>query len=131
MNSVNATIAPEPDALEEFWQVSRKHVGYAAFEALLGSVAHSTIQPPAFQYSKDAGEADAWVEQLKTVGKAVLVTPLNDFPDEDLPRRGDLAIVCDGRGAPAALALTVEVTREADTVREQLTLVYPQLAEQK
>lgn len=94
-------------------------------------MAHSTIQPPAFQYSKDAGEADAWVEQLKTVGKAVLVTPLNDFPDEDLPRRGDLAIVCDGRGAPAALALTVEVTREADTVREQLTLVYPQLVEQK
>lgn len=131
MKPVNATIAPAPDALEEFWQVSRKHVGYAAFEALLGSVAHSTIQPPAFQYSEDARQADAWVEQLKTTGKAVLVTPLGDFPYGDLPHQGDLAIVCDGRGIPAALALTVEVTRESDTVHEHLTLVYPQLAGQK
>ncbi|HIZ34531.1 MAG TPA: hypothetical protein H9815_02045 [Candidatus Ruania gallistercoris] len=120
------------EEIDVFWQVARVkgRVGMAGLEPVVGQLRRSTLPPPAFAFSADAGEADRFAEEVLAGTRNELTTPRGEFAEEDeLPRVGDLAIVLDGEAHPRALIRTVEVEQVEQegeaVVAERFSLVYP------
>ncbi len=125
------TIAPDPKSVSDFWELARNEVGWTRLEFLLGSQQESLVEPPWMHLSPYPDKATALVLELREEGKAQVVTPRDAYPedDKDLPKVGDLTIVCTGDGLPAALVMTTEVSvldHDGDSiVEEKLRCLHP------
>lgn len=126
----NASIAPDPEAVEAFWNVARKKVGHAQLEFILGLENNALVSPPWMQLSDRADQATALAEHLLSEEQIVTASPAESYPDGDdsLPPFGALVIVCDGSGKPVSLARTkdsvVKDDPEGRIVEETLQSIY-------
>lgn len=113
---------PDPKKVAEFWSFTREYVGWTSLEPILGQEQASLMEPPWMQLSPDAAEATAMAQQLIADGEAEVITDLGDYPadEDDLPKQGDLAILCDGMGRPVALVSTLTVGLSTVVVEEDV-----------
>ncbi len=130
-------VAPTEERVSAFWAFTRDHVGWATLEGIFGQQQASSVEPPWMHLGDTRDEADDLLAALVSKGTLKLDTevPTDAFFDGDLPKRGDLAIVCDGRGRPTSLVATLNVTEskagespEGEPVRivtETLRCLYP------
>lgn len=120
--AVGSTI-PDPDrkSLEAFWVRARNLCHIAPLEAVLGQDDVSSLCPPAFSFGDTPELADRLAKLVLDGEKTATSGWRASYEAEgiDLPERGDLAIMCDGRGEPLALLRNSEVRvigfQEADS----------------
>ena len=120
--AVGSTI-PDPDrkSLEAFWVRARNLCHIAPLEAVLGQDDVSSLCPPAFSFGNTPELADRLAKLVLDGEKTATSGWRASYEAEgiDLPERGDLAIMCDGRGEPLALLRNSEVRvigfQEADS----------------
>jgi uncharacterized protein YhfF len=108
--------APEPGTdgssiIDSFWQVAKMRAklnptGYYTGERPLGS-----LQPPAWAFGATPEQADELLALVLAGIKTATAGALWDYEaeGEQLPTRGALGIVTDGRGVPHALVVTTQV----------------------
>ncbi|WP_277050879.1 ASCH domain-containing protein [Ruania albidiflava] len=120
------------EEIDVFWQVARVKGRVAELEPVVGQLRSGTLPPPAFAFSADPGEADRMAGQVLDGSCTELSTPREEFPEEDLPKVGDLAIVLDGGAHPRALIRTVAVEQVEQegrpAVTERFRVLYPRRA---
>lgn len=114
----------ESPAIGVFWEAARGRLTSAQWEDLLGPRINSSLRPPSMQLADDPDEATRLAQEVETGQLDRLETPTADFMGE-LPREGDMMIVCDGDGLPRVLVATKEVFDEGDTTVELLVRLYP------
>ena len=134
---VSAPLPPTEERVSAFWAFTRDHVGWATLEGIFGQQQASSVEPPWMHLGDTRGEADGLLAALVREGTLKLATevPVDAFAEGDLPKRGDLAVVCDGRGRHTSLVATLNV-RESEPqkssdgtpvriVTETLRCLYP------
>lgn len=117
------TDAQHADEILAFWEVARVRAGVVRVAAVTGPGVSGSMVPPTWAFGDDPEVADRLLDLVlageKTATSAALVE--YELAGEPLPRRGDLAIVVDGAGRPAALIRTTQVeTLPFDRVDEEL-----------
>lgn len=126
MNPSEAPTAPDEEIVRVFWQIAREKVGWGSLEALLGQRDISSVPPPAAALAETADEATRVAQAIRDGEITELRVPADEYADpSDYPKRGDLLIVCDGRGIPLALTWTSSVTEEDGFVVESFITQYP------
>lgn len=93
----------DADAVDEFW---------AAFvRERFAADAVPPLPAPAFQFGDSAEMADRLLALVVHGRKRATAGSRMEYRDDgsDLPKVGELAVVCDGRGQPAALIETTDV----------------------
>ena len=102
------TTPPDDEAIELFWAEARKVVGLTRLDVIVGTSDTASLTPPAWSYGETAEQADELVGLVLAGDRTATSSALWEWEaeDEDLPRPGDLAIVCDGAGLPRALVRT-------------------------
>ncbi|HEX8780094.1 MAG TPA: hypothetical protein VF728_02840 [Nocardioides sp.] len=111
------------ERIAAFWDLARFHAKLNAAPSYFGPTTLEVVTPPAWSWSEDPGEADAFVDAALAREEAVASTPLSAY-DGELPPAGTLSILCDGDGQPRALLETVEVELRDDDVVEHYRVVY-------
>lgn len=114
---VGATASEEPvgDPTEilEFWERARFRAKVSRLPEVTGPGVAGSLVPQAWSFGDSPVLADALVGLVlrghKTATSAALVE--YEATGEPVPRRGDLSIVLDGDGHPAALVRTTAVRR--------------------
>ncbi|WP_341359774.1 ASCH domain-containing protein [Georgenia sp. M64] len=106
------TTPPDDVAIELFWAEARKVVGLTRLDVIVGTSDTASLTPPAWSFGETAEQADELVGLVLAGDRTATSSALGEWEaeDEDLPRPGDLAIVCDGAGLPRALVRTDVVT---------------------
>ena len=127
---VNPALPADPAVISAFWNRTRTKVGWAGLEIILGQQQEAVIEPPRMQLSQDRQEATELALALADEGRGSSTSPLSDYPGgvDDIPKAGELAIICDGEGIPVALVMTVGVdVRSGDVgiVEEKFRSLYP------
>ncbi|RPF26839.1 ASCH domain-containing protein [Georgenia muralis] len=102
------TTPPVDEAIELFWAEARKVVGLTRLDVIVGTSDTASLTPPAWSFGETAEQADELVALVLAGRRTATSSALWEWEaeDEDLPRPGDLAIVCDGAGLPRALVRT-------------------------
>lgn len=123
-------LSADPAVISAFWQRTRTKVGWAGLEFILGQQQEAVVEPPWMQLSQDREEATELARDLAARGKGSSRTPLSEYPGgvDDLPKVGELAIICDGDGNPVSLVMTVGVdveTSGVSIVEEKFRSLYP------
>lgn len=127
-NSDEECLPLNEEIVQVFWEAARQKIGVASMEELFGPRIRTSIRPPAVQLSPSRAESDRQAELARSGELTSLTTPLADIGGEgDIPRVGDLLIVCDGAGLPRALLGTTNVTTTAEELVEEVTCLYPPL----
>ena len=105
------TTPPEDEAIELFWAEARKVTGLTRLDVIVGTSDTASLTPPAWSFGDTAEMADELADLVLAGRKTATASALWEWEaeDEDLPRPGDLAIVCDGAGRPRALVRTDDV----------------------
>ncbi|GAA1635958.1 ASCH domain-containing protein [Georgenia ruanii] len=105
------TTPPEDETVERFWAQARKVAGFTRLDVVVGENEVAALTPPAWSFGTDAEEAD---ELLALVVAGVKTATSSarwewEAEGEELPRPGDLSIICDGAGEPHVLTRTTAV----------------------
>jgi uncharacterized protein YhfF len=111
------------ERLAAFWQLARFHARLNAAPSYFGPTTLEVVTPPAWSWSDDPAEADAFVEGVLARGRAEAASPVSHH-DGELPQADTLSILCDGAGQPRALLETTEVELRGDEVVERYRVVY-------
>jgi uncharacterized protein YhfF len=111
------------ERIAAFWDLARFHAKLNAAPSYFGPTTLEVVTPPAWSWSQDPGEADAFVDAALAREGAEAATPLSEY-DGELPPSGTLSILCDGAGQPRALLETTEVELRDDDVVEHYRVVY-------
>ena len=131
MTNSQAALPIDIEALNSFWYECFQRIEVHSDSALFGEQDNTGLIPPAFQYSDGRAVAN---ERAKAVlaGKVDSIdTPERDFTDQGvgIPAIGDMSILCDGEGKPAALlcdtAVEVVPKHGEPTVVETFEVLYP------
>ncbi|WP_127125263.1 ASCH domain-containing protein [Georgenia sp. SYP-B2076] len=103
--------APEDQVIERFWAEARKIAGLTRLDVVVGENELASLTPPAWAFGSNAEVADGLVALVLAGAKTATASALWEWEadGEELPRPGDLSIICDGSGAPRALVRTVTV----------------------
>jgi uncharacterized protein YhfF len=103
--------AGQPEEILAFWEVARVRAGVVRLVSVTGPDVHGTLVPPTWSFGDDARLADELLglvlDGVKT-GTSTALAEL-ELADEPLPVEGDLSIILDGGGHPAALIRTTRV----------------------
>lgn len=103
----------DPTGILEFWERARFRAKVSRLPEVTGPGVAGSLVPQAWSFGDSPILADALVALVlqgrKTATSAALVE--YEAADEPVPRRGDLSIVLDGAGRPAALVRTTAVRR--------------------
>lgn len=104
--------SPERDELGEFWRVARAHTRVAELAPVTGPGVEGSLVPPAWAFGDSPALADALLALVLAGEKTATATAFVEFEaaEEPVPARGDLAILLDGAGHPAALVRTTRVS---------------------
>jgi uncharacterized protein YhfF len=101
----------QPEEILAFWEVARVRAGVVRLVSVTGPDVHGTLVPPTWSFGDDARLADELLglvlDGVKT-GTSTALAEL-ELADEPLPVTGDLSIILDGAGHPAALIRTTRV----------------------
>lgn len=106
-----AIIEPRDDELDSFWVRARTRGKVYPLEAIAGQEAVATLCPPAFALG-DTKEMANKLAALVVEGKKTATSSWQasyELAGEELPRVGELGIVCDGEGLPQALVRITKV----------------------
>lgn len=120
---------PVEEAIMAFWAISRESVGMTRIENLVGPQQRAALRPPAVHLSEDPAEATDLAVKIAEGELTELVSEEEHF--DELPRVGDLMIVCDGEGIPRSLVQTTEVSTHDKLVTERLVSLYPKQLRKK
>lgn len=104
----------DPTEILEFWQRARFRAKVSRLPEVTGPGIAGSLVPQAWSFGDSPALADELVglvlQGRKTATSAALVE--YEATEEPVPRPGDLSIVLDGEGHPAALVRTTAVRRE-------------------
>lgn len=102
----------ERDELGEFWRLARAHTRVAELAPVTGPGVEGSLVPPAWAFGDSPALADELLALVLAGQKTGTATALVEFraADEPVPVKGDLSILLDGSGRPAALVRTTAVT---------------------
>ena len=103
----------DPTGILEFWERARFRAKVSRLPEVTGPGVAGSLVPQAWSFGDSPALADELVGLVlhgrKTATSAALVE--YEATGEPVPRRGDLSIVLDGEGRPAALVRTTAVRR--------------------
>jgi uncharacterized protein YhfF len=99
------------EQIDAFWSVARHQVRPDPVPSHPGTSSDEVPAPPAWRFGATPEHADNLLALVLAGTKTAMSTALWDFEHEHepLPQVGDLAIILDGRGHPAALIEIVRV----------------------
>ncbi|SDD61818.1 Uncharacterized protein YhfF [Sanguibacter gelidistatuariae] len=99
------------DEISSFWEVARVHAGLGKIAVVGGLTVSAGIPPVAWAFGDNQVIADELLALVLAGTKTGTSSALSDFDAEDSPQPvvGELSIILDGRGHPAALIRTTEV----------------------
>lgn len=115
-------LTPE-ERIASFWQLARFHARLNPAPSYFGPSTLEVVTPPAWSWSEDPAEADAFAEGTLAREGTEATTALAEH-DGQLPAVGTLSILCDGAGNPRALLETTDVEVVDDRVVERYRVVY-------
>lgn len=100
-----------PDELGDFWRLARAHTRVAELAPVTGPGVEGSLVPPAWAFGDSPALADELLGLVLAGEKTATATALVEFEagDEPVPAVGDLSILLDGEGHPAALVRTTAV----------------------
>lgn len=99
------------DEIATFWEVARGHAGLGKIAVVGGLTVAAGIPPVAWAFGDNPVLADELLALVLAGRKTGTSSALADFDAEDtpVPVAGELSIILDGAGHPAALIRTTEV----------------------
>lgn len=99
------------DEIASFWEVARVHAGLGKIAVVGGLTVSAGVPPVAWAFGDNPVIADELLALVLSGTKTATSSALSDFDAEDspLPVVGELSIILDGAGHPAALIQTTEV----------------------
>lgn len=99
------------DEISDFWEVARVKAGLGKIAVVGGLTVTAGIPPVAWAFGEDPAVADELLALVLAGTKTGTSSALSDFDADDvsLPVVGELAIILDGQGHPAALIRTTQV----------------------
>ena len=110
---VESTLPTEPEDphLEAFWDRARTVAGFNRTEVLTGLDDTASLRPSAFSLGATKEVADELARLVVSGEKTATSSRVAAYEREgaDLPRVGELSIVCDGAGHPRALIRDTEI----------------------
>ena len=113
LESSDATLPDDPvdPHLEAFWDRARTVAGFNRTEVLTGLDDTASLRPSAFSLGATQGAADELAGLVVAGKKTATSSWLAAYEHEgaELPRVGELSIICDGVGHPRALIRDTEV----------------------
>lgn len=100
-----AADAEQAAAIQAFWEVARLHTRLGRLPVYLGEDWPDVVPPPAWAFGDSPELADELLALVLAGTKTGTATLASDFErhGEPIPAKGDLSIVLDGAGRPAAL----------------------------
>ena len=99
------------DPIQQFWNLAERHAKLSDMDVIIGRQWSQSMPPPAWSFGDSPELADELLALVLEGHKTATSSLRSEFGDdgEPLPSKGDLSIVLDGQGIPAALIKTVEV----------------------
>ena len=106
-----AEVGDVDEALETFWRGAVFRAKLNHVPSYFGPTPLEVVRPPAWSFGTTAEAATRFVADLVAGRTTAIAGPLRDYQADDvpLPEVGELGIVVDGRGSPAALVVVAEV----------------------
>lgn len=95
----------------EFWEAARGHAGLGDIAVVGGVSAAAGVAPAAWAFGDNPRIADELLALVLAGTKTATSSALSDYDADDtpIPEAGELSIILDGEGHPAALIRTTEV----------------------
>lgn len=114
-------------AVNMFYSKAWTDLDWDGMPSIMGEQTADGLLPPAFQFSDNRHEATAIAQQVVNGQKTSFTTPESEFAAAGmaLPAVGDLSIICDGDGNPAALIEDYKVEVVNGNVIEHFNCRYP------
>ncbi|MDO5629528.1 MAG: ASCH domain-containing protein [Mobilicoccus sp.] len=102
---------PEHPEVESFWADAKIRAKLNVATGYFGPNPHDAMTPPAWSFGGTPAQADALLDLVLAGRKTATASALWDYEasGEPVPQRGQLSIVLDGQGRPAALIVTTAV----------------------
>lgn len=99
------------EALETFWRRAVFRAKLNHVPSYFGPTPLEVVRPPAWSFGTSDEEAARFVTDLLAGRTTAIAGSLRDYraDDGDVPEAGELGIVVDARGTPAALVVVTEV----------------------
>lgn len=112
-SSSSSPIEPEDSLLEAFWTRAKNVAKINPLEVIVGLDSLSALRPAAYSLGDSPEDADRLCQLVVEGAKRATSSWVASYQAENapLPQVGELAIICDGSGAPHALTRTAEVRR--------------------
>lgn len=134
-SAMGAIITPAEADVEAFWVHAINAARLNPAEAVMGQSGFLSLRPPFFAYGETAQEADEFCAAVlagtvKEIHSEIpsaankSVDEQTDSSEAAMPRVGDLAILCDGKGVPRALIVTEQVETLGHGVIEHINVLY-------
>jgi len=108
---VGDEIGEVDEAIERFWRRAVFRAKLNHVPSYFGPTPLEVVRPPAWAFGTTAEEADGFLRDVLDGRTTAIAGSLRDYRADDgiVPETGELGIVVDGRGAPAALVVVSEV----------------------
>jgi uncharacterized protein YhfF len=106
-----AEVGDVDEALEAFWRRAVFRANLNHVPSYFGPTPLESVRPPAWSFGTTEAEAARFVADLIAGRTTAIAGSLRDYraDDAELPEVGELGIVVDGRGTPAALVVVTDV----------------------
>jgi uncharacterized protein YhfF len=106
-----ADVGDIDEVLETFWRRAVFRANINQVPSYFGPTPLEVVRPPAWSFGTTADEADQFVRDLLEGRTTAIAGSLRDYRADDgqVPETGELGIVVDDRGTPAALVVVTEV----------------------
>ncbi len=106
-----ADVGDVDEALETFWRRAVFRAKLNHVPSYFGPTPLEVVRPPAWSFGTTADEAAGFVRDLLDGRTTAIAGSRRDYSAEGglLPETGELGIVVDGDGTPAALVVVAEV----------------------
>ena len=110
-NEVGDEIGDVDEALETFWRRAVFRANLNHVPSYFGPTPLEVVRPPAWSFGTTADEAERFIRDLLEGRTTAIAVSLRDYRADDgqVPETGELGIVVDDHGTPAALVVVTEV----------------------
>lgn len=99
------------EALESFWRRAVFRAGLNHVPSYFGPTPLEVVRPPAWSFGTTPEEADGFLHSVLDGSTTAIAGSLREYGADEgvVPEAGELGIVVDGSGKPAALVVVTEV----------------------
>ena len=106
-----AEVGDVDEAIETFWRRAVFRARLNHVPSYFGPTPLEVVRPPAWAFGTTGEEAAGFVRDLLAGRTTAIAGSLRDYRADggEVPQRGELGIVVDGRGEPRALVAVSEV----------------------